>query len=173
MDSAETVLKMCGLEKYGDAIVGSLGVEHRKRTTIGVELAAKVCKVISRRTVSHGDAPQAQIASVFGRADFRPRLTECLGYRKFLARLGQPRSGDPVHVSCRICLFSQHGALTPRSPYSIHQPSAELFQEFDRLLLLRKGGQTVYFGDIAQNASTLINYFQSNGGKPCPPEANP
>lgn len=44
MDSVETVLKMCGLEKYGDAIVGSLGVEHRKRTTIGVELAAKVCK---------------------------------------------------------------------------------------------------------------------------------
>ena len=34
---------MCGLEAYADAIVGSLGVEHRKRTTIGVELAAKVC----------------------------------------------------------------------------------------------------------------------------------
>lgn len=32
---------MCGLEAYGDAIVGSLGVEHRKRTTIAVELAAK------------------------------------------------------------------------------------------------------------------------------------
>jgi ATP-binding cassette, subfamily G (WHITE), member 2, SNQ2 len=38
----ETVLKMCCLEKYADAIVGSLGVEYRKRTTIGVELAAKV-----------------------------------------------------------------------------------------------------------------------------------
>lgn len=32
---------MCGLEKFADAIVGSLGVEHKKRTTIGVELAAK------------------------------------------------------------------------------------------------------------------------------------
>lgn len=39
--SVETVLKMCGLEKFADAIVGSLGVEHKKRTTIGVELAAK------------------------------------------------------------------------------------------------------------------------------------
>ena len=47
MDSVETVLKMCGLEKYADAIVGTLGVEHRKRTTIGVELAAKVCKTTS------------------------------------------------------------------------------------------------------------------------------
>jgi hypothetical protein len=38
---------MCGLEDYADAIVGSLGVEHRKRTTIGVELAAKVCPYVS------------------------------------------------------------------------------------------------------------------------------
>ena len=33
---------MCGLDGYKDAIVGSLGVEMKKRTTIGVELAAKV-----------------------------------------------------------------------------------------------------------------------------------
>lgn len=33
---------MCGLDAYKDAIVGSLGVEMKKRTTIGVELAAKV-----------------------------------------------------------------------------------------------------------------------------------
>jgi hypothetical protein len=32
---------MCGLEAVADASVGTLGVEHRKRTTIGVELAAK------------------------------------------------------------------------------------------------------------------------------------
>jgi hypothetical protein len=37
---------MCGLEDYADAIVGSLGVKHRKRTTIGVELAAKVCPYV-------------------------------------------------------------------------------------------------------------------------------
>jgi ATP-binding cassette, subfamily G (WHITE), member 2, SNQ2 len=41
---------MCGLEKHADAIVGTLGVEHKKRTTIGVELAAKVCKAIFRLT---------------------------------------------------------------------------------------------------------------------------
>jgi ATP-binding cassette subfamily G (WHITE) protein 2 (SNQ2) len=34
-------LSMCGLERYADAIVGSLGVEQRKRLTIAVELAAK------------------------------------------------------------------------------------------------------------------------------------
>ena len=40
---------MCGLETHADAIVGSLGAEYRKRTTIGVELAAKV----TRFTIPH------------------------------------------------------------------------------------------------------------------------
>lgn len=56
---------------------------------------------------------------------------------------------------------------------TIHQPSAELFQVFDRLLLLRKGGQTVYFGDIGRNSATLIQYFERNGAAPCGPEENP
>jgi len=37
----EKCLWMCGLEKYADAIVGTLGGEQRKRLTIAVELAAK------------------------------------------------------------------------------------------------------------------------------------
>ncbi|KAH0492908.1 hypothetical protein TgHK011_007836 [Trichoderma gracile] len=56
---------------------------------------------------------------------------------------------------------------------TIHQPSAMLFQRFDRLLFLAKGGKTVYFGDIGENSKTLTSYFEKNGGHPCPPEANP
>jgi hypothetical protein len=56
---------MCGLDKYADAVVGSLGVEHRKRTTIGVELAAKVRNVESSPKVSDNDSLQAQIAPLF------------------------------------------------------------------------------------------------------------
>jgi len=37
---------MCGLEAYSNATVGSLGIEYRKRTTIGVELAAKVWRLV-------------------------------------------------------------------------------------------------------------------------------
>lgn len=44
---------------------------------------------------------------------------------------------------------------------------------FDRLLLLKKGGQTVYFGDIGEGSSTMLEYFESNGASPCDPEANP
>lgn len=56
---------------------------------------------------------------------------------------------------------------------TIHQPSAMLFQRFDRLLFLAKGGKTVYFGDIGENSKTLTSYFERNGAPPCPPDANP
>ncbi|KAF2179586.1 putative ABC transporter [Zopfia rhizophila CBS 207.26] len=56
---------------------------------------------------------------------------------------------------------------------TIHQPSAMLFQRFDRLLLLAKGGKTVYFGDIGNNSSVIIDYFERNGAPKCPRSANP
>jgi ATP-binding cassette subfamily G (WHITE) protein 2 (SNQ2) len=56
---------------------------------------------------------------------------------------------------------------------TIHQPSAELFQCFDRLLLLKKGGQTVYFGELGKNARTLIGYFERNGGRKIDEIENP
>ncbi|KAK4498394.1 hypothetical protein PRZ48_011052 [Zasmidium cellare] len=56
---------------------------------------------------------------------------------------------------------------------TIHQPSAMLFQRFDRLLFLAKGGRTVYFGDIGQNSRVLVDYFEKNGAPPCGDTANP
>ena len=48
-----------------------------------------------------------------------------------------------------------------------------LFQRFDRLLFLQKGGKTVYFGEIGENSKTMTSYFERNGGFPCPESANP
>ncbi|KAH8649041.1 ABC-2 type transporter-domain-containing protein [Xylariales sp. PMI_506] len=56
---------------------------------------------------------------------------------------------------------------------TIHQPSAMLFQRFDRLLFLQKGGRTVYFGDIGENSKTMTSYFERHGAHSCPPDANP
>lgn len=56
---------------------------------------------------------------------------------------------------------------------TIHQPSAMLFQRFDRLLFLAAGGKTVYFGDIGENSKAMISYFEGKGATPCPLEANP
>ncbi|KAJ7762052.1 pleiotropic drug resistance ABC transporter [Mycena maculata] len=131
----ETCLKMCGLEAVADASVGSLGIEHRKRTTIAVELAAK------------------------------PKL---------LLFLDEPTSGLDSQSAWAIMLFLQQLAANGQAILcTIHQPSAELFQIFDRLLLLRKGGQVVYFGDIGKNSTTLIHHFESNGSRHCEPTENP
>jgi ATP-binding cassette, subfamily G (WHITE), member 2, PDR len=48
-----------------------------------------------------------------------------------------------------------------------------LFQRFDRLLFLAKGGRTVYFGEVGENASILTKYFERNGAHACPLDANP
>ncbi|KAH3681670.1 hypothetical protein WICPIJ_007358, partial [Wickerhamomyces pijperi] len=56
---------------------------------------------------------------------------------------------------------------------TIHQPSATLFESFDRLLLLKKGGQTVYFGDIGKNSETVLTYFEKNGARKCDRTENP
>ncbi|KAF8519359.1 hypothetical protein BU17DRAFT_12033, partial [Hysterangium stoloniferum] len=56
---------------------------------------------------------------------------------------------------------------------TIHQPSSELFHFFDRLLLLRKGGQTCYFGELGPNSNQLLHYFESNGARKCEDWENP
>ncbi|TMW67500.1 hypothetical protein Poli38472_011120 [Pythium oligandrum] len=47
---------------------------------------------------------------------------------------------------------------------TIHQPSTDVFMLFDSLLLLKRGGQTVYFGDLGAKAVELVKYFESIDG---------
>ncbi len=56
---------------------------------------------------------------------------------------------------------------------TIHQPSALLFQRFHRLLFLAPEGKPVYFGEIGPNSRFVVEYFERNGAKPCPSDANP
>ncbi|TMW59106.1 hypothetical protein Poli38472_007251 [Pythium oligandrum] len=57
---------------------------------------------------------------------------------------------------------------------TIHQPSTDVFLLFDSLLLLKRGGYTVYFGEIGANASELVGYLQSIAGvHPLPQGYNP
>ncbi|KAJ5296249.1 uncharacterized protein N7443_007142 [Penicillium atrosanguineum] len=55
---------------------------------------------------------------------------------------------------------------------TIHQPSAVLFDSFDGLLLLAKGGKMTYFGETGKDSSKILGYFERNGA-PCPADANP
>lgn len=46
---------------------------------------------------------------------------------------------------------------------TIHQPSAAVFEMFDDLLLLKRGGNVVFFGDLGEGSSKLVEYFESRG----------
>ncbi|KAK2462635.1 hypothetical protein APHAL10511_005368 [Amanita phalloides] len=93
---------------------------------------------------------------------------------KLLLFLDEPTSGLDSQSAWSIVSFLRNLADSGQAILcTIHQPSAELFQVFDRVLLLRKGGQTVYFGDLGHNATTLIDYFERNGARECHPDENP
>lgn len=55
---------------------------------------------------------------------------------------------------------------------TIHQPSAALFNAFDSLLLLAKGGNTTYSGETGAESTKLLEYFARNGA-PCAADVNP
>ncbi|RAH54522.1 ATP-binding cassette transporter [Aspergillus piperis CBS 112811] len=42
---------------------------------------------------------------------------------------------------------------------TIHQPSAQMIEQFDNLLLLIPGGKTIYFGPLGSQCQTIIDYF--------------
>jgi ATP-binding cassette subfamily G (WHITE) protein 2 (PDR) len=93
---------------------------------------------------------------------------------KLLVFLDEPTSGLDSQTAWSILTLIRKLANNGQAILcTIHQPSAMLFQSFDRLLLLAEGGKTVYFGEIGQNSRTLIEYFKSKSGLECSPEANP
>ncbi|EUC56947.1 pleiotropic drug resistance ABC transporter [Rhizoctonia solani AG-3 Rhs1AP] len=107
----------------------------------------------------------------------RKRLTigvELAAKPQLLLFLDEPTSGLDSQSAWAIIEFLRSLANQGQAILcTIHQPSSELFQSFDRLLLLRKGGQTCYFGDLGENSSTLISYFERNGARKCQPHENP
>lgn len=107
----------------------------------------------------------------------RKRLTigvELAAKPQLLLFLDEPTSGLDSQTSWSICDLMEKLTRSGQAILcTIHQPSAMLFQRFDRLLFLAKGGKTVYFGEVGENSRILTDYFQRNGASPCPPDANP
>ncbi|KZL66398.1 ABC transporter [Colletotrichum tofieldiae] len=107
----------------------------------------------------------------------RKRLTigvELAARPQLLVFFDEPTSGLDAQTSWAISTLIKKLASSGQAVLcTIHQPSAILFDQFDRLLLIAPGGKTVYFGDIGDKASTLISYFERNGAPEIEAEANP
>ncbi|KAF9875723.1 ABC-2 type transporter [Colletotrichum karsti] len=107
----------------------------------------------------------------------RKRLTigvELAAKPPLLLFVDEPTSGLDSQTSWAILDLLEKLSKAGQSILcTIHQPSAMLFQRFDRLLFLAKGGRTVYFGEIGENSHHLTSYFERNGAPKCPPGENP
>ncbi|WVQ84197.1 hypothetical protein IAT38_006348 [Cryptococcus sp. DSM 104549] len=107
----------------------------------------------------------------------RKRLTigvELVAKPALLLFLDEPTSGLDSQTSWNILQLlrklTEHGQAIL---CTIHQPSAMLFEQFDRLLFLARGGKTVYYGEVGHESRILIDYFERNGAPKCPPGENP
>ncbi|KAG4048774.1 hypothetical protein JG687_00011290 [Phytophthora cactorum] len=79
--------------------------------------------------------------------------------------LDEPTSGLDARSAKLIMDGVRKVADTGRTVVcTIHQPSAVVFSVFDSLLLLKRGGEIVFFGNLGEKASSLINYFESIDG---------
>ncbi|KAL8123013.1 hypothetical protein AgCh_011114 [Apium graveolens] len=47
---------------------------------------------------------------------------------------------------------------------TIHQPSIDIFEAFDELFLLKRGGQEIYVGPVGRHSCELIKYFEDIDG---------
>lgn len=107
----------------------------------------------------------------------RKRLTigvELVAKPELLLFLDEPTSGLDSQTSWNILqLLRKLTAHGQAVLCTIHQPSAILFENFDKLLFLAKGGRTVYFGDVGKGSQILIDYFTRNGASPYHKGDNP
>eukprot|EP01133_Synstelium_polycarpum_P015912 gene15912-18915_t len=124
-----------------------------------------------------GDALIGDLESGVGiSVEERKRLTigNELVAKPHILFLDEPTSGLDAQSSYNIIKFIRKLADAGMPLVcTIHQPSSVLFEHFDCLLLLAKGGKTVYFGDIGERSRTLASYFERNGVRPCTESENP
>ncbi|GAA5969290.1 hypothetical protein JCM8115_006751 [Rhodotorula mucilaginosa] len=106
----------------------------------------------------------------------RKRVTigvELASKPQLLLFLDEPTSGLDGQSAYNIVRFLRKLAAAGQAILvTIHQPNALLFENFDRLLLLKAGGRTVYFGDIGKDSHVLREYLAKHGAI-CPDNANP
>jgi len=106
----------------------------------------------------------------------RKRLTigvELASKPELLLFLDEPTSGLDSAAAFNIIRFLRKLADSGQALLvTIHQPSAVLFEYFDELLLLKSGGRVVYHGTLGKDSREMIGYFEKNGAKQCPHDAN-
>jgi ABC-type multidrug transport system ATPase subunit len=153
-----TMLKELGLDSCADTLVGGAMLKgisggERKRTSVGVELVTKPT-LVSSGTYHYG---------FYGVNGFL--LDLILSTQVFL---DEPTSGLDSFSATQVCSVLRKVADSGASVLlTIHQPSSDIFQTFDLLILMNKG-RIMYQGKVED----VDQYFEVRH-HPLPPKFNP
>lgn len=75
--------------------------------------------------------------------------------------LDEPTSGLDARSAAAVMSAVRNVASNGRTVMvTIHQPSIEIFESFDRLVLLGMGGESIYVGKLGDESRHLVDYFQ-------------
>ncbi|DBA99141.1 TPA: hypothetical protein ACH3X3_011764 [Trebouxia sp. C0006] len=79
--------------------------------------------------------------------------------------MDEPTSGLDARAAAIVMRTVRNIVNTGRTIVcTIHQPSIDIFESFDELLLLKRGGETIFNGQLGVNSDHLIEYFQGVKG---------
>lgn len=88
--------------------------------------------------------------------------------------LDEPTSGLDARAALLVMNALRKMCNTGRTVVAtIHQPSSTVFDMFDDLLLLKKGGEVVFFGDLGVCSTNLVTYFEGLGASTMNKGENP
>uniref|UniRef100_A0A6N2N8C3 ABC transporter domain-containing protein n=1 Tax=Salix viminalis TaxID=40686 RepID=A0A6N2N8C3_SALVM len=76
--------------------------------------------------------------------------------------MDEPTSGLDAKAAAIVMRTVRNTMDTGRTVVcTIHQPSIDIFEAFDELLLMKRGGQVIYSGTLGRNSHKIIEYFES------------
>ncbi|XP_050234079.1 ABC transporter G family member 29-like [Mercurialis annua] len=81
--------------------------------------------------------------------------------------MDEPTSGLDARAAAIVMRTVRNTVDTGRTVVcTIHQPSIDIFESFDELLLMKRGGQVIYSGPLGTNSHKIIEYFEAVPGIP-------
>ncbi|KAK2076469.1 hypothetical protein QBZ16_000994 [Prototheca wickerhamii] len=89
--------------------------------------------------------------------------------------MDEPTTGLDARAASVVMATVRNVVNTGRTVVcTIHQPSLDIFEAFDELLLLKPGGRCIFFGPIGFESKALTSYFSGTKGvEPIKPGYNP
>ncbi|KAI3981953.1 hypothetical protein MKX01_018859 [Papaver californicum] len=79
--------------------------------------------------------------------------------------MDEPTSGLDARAAAIVMRAVRNTVDTGRTVVcTIHQPSIDIFESFDELFLMKRGGQEIYVGPLGRHSCHLIRYFEGIEG---------